>query len=346
MKKRSHSSRRTRETEVPGKQSPFHLLTPDTVINLAESALDTPFSNLYRPYNSYINRVFELEEDGETGRIIKFYRPGRWSREAILQEHLFLVELSKQEIPVIAPLTLADGSTLGTYEGIEFALFPKCGGRCLDEYSDDQWLELGRLLGRIHQVGAVHSADARVFLTPASSTRHQAELILASGLVPSDVKNRLSEVIYEIMEEIQPLFSGEEAIRLHGDCHCANIIHRPMESFFLIDFDDMVMGTPVQDIWMLLPGSLEDSVVEIDLFLEGYETFRSFDRRTFRLIEPLRAMRFVHYMAWCIHQVLEDGETRVMDNFGTLPYWMQEIRDLEDQLLRIRKPMKLPGNAW
>lgn len=98
----------------------------------------------------------------------------------------------------------------------------------------------------------------------------------------------------------------------------------------------MVMGPPVQDVWMLLPGELDKSFVEIDFFLEGYETFRPFDRRTLKLIEPLRAMRFIHYMAWCAHQVEEDGETRAIDGFGSWEYWQNEIRDLADQLTRIR----------
>ena len=68
---------------------------------------------------------------------------------------------------------------------------------------------------------------------------------------------------------------------------------------------------------MLLPGYRGDSLVEIDIFLEGYETFRRFDRRTLRLIGPLRAMRFIHYMAWCAHQVAEDGHSRVAPDFGT-----------------------------
>ncbi len=75
----------------------------------------------------------------------------------------------------------------------------------------------------------------------------------------------------------------------------------------------------------------------MDFFLEGYETFRPFDRRALRLIEPLRAMRFIHYMAWCAHQVEEDGGTRAIDGFGSGEYWQSEIRDLEDQLIRIRE---------
>ncbi len=345
MKK--HSSRQIRtHAGTPVKTAPsFGLLTPDRVINLVENALGLPFTNLFRPFNSYINRVFELEQQDGRMLIVKFYRPSRWSREAIVQEHEFLRELSTHEISVIAPLKLLDGSTLGVYKGIHFAMFPKCGGRCLDEYSDDQWLELGRLLARVHNIGSIHGADARIRLEPAATTLPQAEKILQSGLIPKDLRGEFSTVIDELIAEIQPLFDGIEMGRLHGDCHYANIIHRPPETFSLIDFDDMVVGPAIQDFWMLLPGVLEDSFVEADLFLEGYETFRPFDRRTLRLIEPLRAMRYVHYMAWCIHQVVEDGETRVMDNFGTPEYWLQEINDLRDQLITIRKPGRQMGNV-
>ncbi len=326
------------------KKTAFHVLTPDTVITLAESALDIPFSNLFRPCNSYINRVFELEQADGAGRIIKFYRPDRWTRKAIQQEHDFLLELAGEEIPVIAPLPLQDGSTLGKFKDMDFALFPKCGGRCLDEFNDDQWLELGRLLARIHNVGAVHEAKDRISLLPAVSTRGQVDLILSSGQIPADLREAFAGVAGEIIDEIQPLFTKMEMIRLHGDCHFGNIIYRPGESFYLIDFDDMVMGPAVQDFWMLLPGILADSFVEADLFLEGYETFRRFDRRTLRLLEPLRAMRYIHYIAWCVHQVREDGKTRAREDFGTPVYWRNEIKDLQDQLERIRKGPARIGN--
>ncbi len=73
------------------------------------------------------------------------------------------------------------------------------------------------------------------------------------------------------------------------------------------------------------------------MFLEGYETFRNFDRKSLHLIEPLRAMRYIHYMAWCAYQVVNDGQTLVNSNFGTDHYWQAEIKDLYDQLERIRK---------
>lgn len=318
-------------------RSGLQALHPDLILTLAEQALGLRCTNLCRPLASYINRVFELETEEGRGLIIKFYRPGRWSAAALQDEHDFLLELAAEEIPVIAPLRQQNDATLGCHHGMNFALFPKCGGRSVDEFSDDQWLELGRLLGRVHAVGAAHPPRDRITMLPDRSTREQADYLLRGEFIPRDLRPSFEQLTSSLIAEISPLFAGRELIRLHGDCHVANLIHRPGESFYLIDFDDMAVGPPVQDFWMQLPDYAERALPEIELFLEGYETFRAFDRRTLSLIEPLRAMRFVHYAAWCAHQVAEDGSAPVIPDFGTHPYWQHEISDLADQLARIRK---------
>ncbi len=278
-------------------QTAFLSLSPEGVLAAVEEAMGMYVSNLCRPMNSYINRVYELaDEDGE-GLIVKFYRPGRWSQQALQDEHDFLLELDRQEVPVIAPLVLKDGSTLGRVGDMNFAVFPKKWGRNVDEYNDDQWLELGHLLGRTHTVGETLHPQDRLTMNPEKSTRVQLEYILSHELVPKEMQGTLRELTETLIAEAAPLFTDMESISIHGDCHPANLIYRPDESFFIIDFDDMVIGPPVQDLWMLLPAVPEESLVEIDIFLEGYRTFRNFDLRSLRLIEPLRAMRFVHYMA-------------------------------------------------
>ncbi|HBI16019.1 MAG TPA: serine/threonine protein kinase [Desulfobulbaceae bacterium] len=329
----------------PPSRTVLQALNPDLILTLVEKALGVRCTNLCRPLASYINRVYELEAEDHTGIIVKFYRPGRWSTAALQDEHDFLLELAAQEVPVIPPFRLLDGTTLGSHQGMHFALFPKCGGRSFDEYNDDQWLELGRLLGRTHAVGSTHASRERITLAPDRSTRDQVEYILRGGFIPRDLRRAYEELTGTLIAEISPLFAGTEMIRIHGDCHFANLIHRPGESFYLIDFDDMAIGPPVQDFWMLLPDYADQALVEIDLFLEGYETFRAFDRRTLKLIEPLRAMRFIHYSAWCAHQVAEDGASPVIPDFGTPHYWQREIKDLSDQLARIRTaPEQSTGN--
>lgn len=326
----------------------FHGLTPDRIINLAETALGRRCTNLCRPLNSYINRVYELEyeenAEDEAGLIIKFYRPGRWSKKAILDEHAFLLELQALEIPVVAPLPMTDGGTLGRWGKIFFACFPKCGGRSFDEYTEEQWLELGRLIGRVHAVGATRPARERIIMRPDSSTQAQVDTLLAGDFIPAGQRREFQELTAALIKEISPLFAQTRMIRIHGDCHFSNLIYLPGQSFYIIDFDDMAMGPPVQDFWMLLPGLLRDSLLEIDFFLEGYETFMDFDRRSLNLIEPLRAMRYIHYIAWCAHQVAADGTSRVAPDFGTREYWQQEMADLADQLERIKAGPGLPGN--
>lgn len=315
----------------------FHSLNPDTVLGEVEKALGHGLTNLCRPLASYINRVYELKAEDGRGLVAKFFRPGRWSRQALEDEQDFLSELVDQEIPVVAPLLLQNGTTLAQFGEISFCVFPKKGGRSFDEYSEEQWLELGRLLGRFHSVGAVRLPGDRITMSPDRSTRDQVNYLLQGDFMAPDLRDSFQSLCTALIAEIAPLFAGVEMIRIHGDCHFSNLIYRPGESFYLIDLDDMAVGPPVQDFWMLLPDYLEKSLLEVDYFLEGYETFQRFDRRTLRLVEPLRAMRFIHYIAWCAHQVAEDGQSLVMPDFGSRHYWEREIRDLGDQLEKIRE---------
>ncbi len=325
--------------------SAFLNLHPDRVLNLVEKELGLCCNNLFRPLSSYINRVFEIETKEGRRLVVKFYRPGRWSKKTILDEHTFLAQLVDQEIPVVAPLKFRDGTSLAESENLYFAVFPKCGGRSSDEFTEDEWLQIGRLLGRVHQVGEAGKAKHRLTLDPRHATLLQLNYLLAASCVTENLKPFLQSTVTRIIESIGPLFAQHKAIRIHGDCHFSNVIQRPGESFFLIDFDDMAMGPPVQDLWMLLPGSADEAALELELFLEGYETFRRFDRRTLLLIEPLRAMRFIHYMAWCAHQVEADGATRAIDGFGTRDYWQREIEELIDQEARIAASRQPSGNV-
>ena len=126
-------------------------------------------------------------------------------------------------------------------------------------------------------------------------------------------------------------FEGIDLQRIHGDCHRANILERPDSGLMVIDFDDMVMGPPVQDIWLLLPDHANQSRHEINLILEGYEQFMEFDDRSLRLVEILRAMRLIYFLAWCSTQV---GDFRFQTNFpdwGSEQFWQRELSDIEHQ---------------
>lgn len=316
---------------APAGAAGFEALTPDVVMDSVERALGRRTSGICRPLTSYINRVYEigLEDGGPV--IAKFYRPGRWSREALQDEHDFLRELAADEIPVVAPLADAAGATLHDEGGICFALFPRMGGRPCDEPSREEWRQIGRLIGRIHAAGARRPAAHRIVIDPRESSRQHLDFLRGSGAIPREVAGRYLDAAQRLLDCIAPRFDGAARQRLHGDLHRMNLLWRPGEGFQAIDFDDMANGPAIQDLWMLLPDRLPAARAEFDGLLEGYETFAEYDDAQTRLIEPLRAMRYLHYAAWCARQKADEGRTLLHPEWGSADFWRRELADLQRQ---------------
>jgi Ser/Thr protein kinase RdoA (MazF antagonist) len=318
----------------------FAHLTPDAVMDATEQALGERCSGLCRPLTSYINRVYELELESGKRVVSKFYRPGRWSLDALQDEQDFITECVEADIPVIPPIVGVDGETLHSHNDTAFTIFPKRGGRALDEPDPQQWLEIGRLLGRLHTVGACHATRDRIVMRPDASTEDHIQYLLDTHLNRPDLYDRFEAVVDAVLDDIEPLFDDVEMLRIHGDLHRNNMLWRPSEPLMLIDFDDMAEGPAVQDLWMLLPGRITDCAREVNLLLEGYETFRTLHRRELQLIEPLRFMRMIHFLAWCGRQQKDGGFSRVSPDWGDERFWQQELRDIEDQGQVIRHALQ------
>ncbi len=308
----------------------FETLTPDFVLRTVEDATGMRLTGLTAPLPSYINRVYELCGEDGIRIIAKFYRPGRWSREAILDEHRFVLDCSQAEVPVVAPLALKNGETLGEHEGFLFALYPRRAGRQFEIMQDSDWPRLGTLIARMHLAGAVKPASNRIVMDPRLLTQaHLDEL--CGTVVPEKFRGSFKGVGMHLVNLSAPLFDGLERIRVHGDCHRGNILDRLEQGLLLIDFDDMAMGPPVQDLWLLLPERAPKAGREIELFLQGYERFRRFDRRSLRCIESLRAMRMIHFLVWCTRQKDDYQFRRNFPDWGSDSFWQREISDLREQ---------------
>lgn len=296
--------------------------------------------------NSMENRVYEVEiavddpkklrTPSERYRIAKFYRPGRWTMEQILDEHRFLLDLQENEIPAVAPLPFADGSTLKKVDDCDiwYALFPKIGGRAPEEMGEEQLQRLGRLLARVHNVGAVRPAPHRLRLDPATYGRNNLNYLLQHGMIPKDCITRYQTIVEKLCATCEPWFATTAYQRIHGDCHIGNILWG-RDGFFLVDFDDMLMGPCVQDLWLLLPGDSEEARQKLEILVEAYSGMRQFDRNSLRLIEALRALRFVHFSAWIARRWQDPSFPRAFPQFGESKYWPEQIQDLEEQLMLI-----------
>jgi Ser/Thr protein kinase RdoA (MazF antagonist) len=325
------------DNSLPAALSDFSHLTPDHVIEHVERALNCRCTNLCRQLNSYINRVYEIQAEDGRWVIAKFYRPGRWSQKALRDELIFLQEMAKAEIPVVSPLINENDGLLDDGHGVMFTLFPKMGGRPLVEPSRERWVELGRLLARVHEVGSRHPPEDRIRMHPEHVTLEHLDVILESEFPHDSFRKQYGDLVDDLIDVIAPMFDDVDLIRIHGDCHAQNLLDRPDEPLRLIDFDDMALGPPVQDIWMLLPDRVEKSTIELNLIREGYETFRDLTDAELRLIEPLRAMRYIHYTAWCARQKADGGFNRLAPDWGSQSYWNREIDELKKQLVLIQR---------
>lgn len=326
--------------------SDFESLTPDVILNSVEQAIGHRLTGLTSPLPSYINRVYELLSMDETRFVAKFYRPGRWTREALEDEHNFVLSCSENEIPVVPPMVLANGETLGEVDGIYFAVFPKRSGREMEILNDEDWRRMGRIVGRMHNAGAEGAAPSRIRLHPALSTRSDIDQLVGGGFVTLAWESRFSDVTSRILDRCEALFEDIEFIRVHGDCHLKNFLHRPDDGIMVIDFDDMMTGPPVQDLWLLLTDYAHKTQREMNLMLEGYEQFREFDDYTLKLIEPLRAMRMIYFLAWCSRQADDYKFRTTFPDWGSDSFWQNEVKDLEIQLDMIEeRPGVAVGNT-
>lgn len=307
----------------------FEDLTPNAFLTPVEEVLGVELLPFTQQLPSYINRVYELRGANDQSYVVKFYRPGRWSFDALYDEHDFLKECYEEEIPVVAPLELAGGGTLMALGDIPFALFPRKAGRQFDIESDDAWGRVGSLLGRIHSVGRRYSAPSRLTLTPDILTRGFVDDIMPfvheRWLVP------YADICTRIIDTITPYFEGVESLRIHGDFHEGNILSRMEGGLSILDFDDMVNGPAAQDFWLLLPDHYPKSKPYLDKLMKGYENFADVPSGSGLLVEGLRAMRMIYFTAWSAIQRNDFQFQAQFPQWGSESFWSREVQDLRAQ---------------
>ena len=318
----------------------FYSITPDRVLRAVEAGGYAPTGHC-SALTCLENRVYDIRLEDSSHVVVKFYRPNRWTREAILEEHRFLLDLHEVEIPVCSPVAFPDGATLHEVEGIHYAVWPRTGGRAPDEFNDQEVEILGRLLARIHNVGAARTAEHRQRLDARTAAHEPLRQLEAGGFIPPECQGRYREAV-ETVASLYDAWSEDVPVhRIHGDCHVGNLL-RGDQGWFFLDFDDFVTGPAVHDVWMLLPGRDAEGRRQRELLIDAYRQFRDFNDRWLRLVEPLRAFRFVFYAAWIARRWEDNAFPAAFPHFGTAEYWENETRDLEEHVQRLVRGEDVP----
>ncbi|HTH58913.1 MAG TPA: serine/threonine protein kinase [Paraburkholderia sp.] len=325
-------------SSAPGESSeaPYARLTPECVLDALDSVLMSDgrrTDGRMLALNSYENRVYQIGVEDGPPVVAKFYRPGRWSDEAILEEHAFVAELAAREIPAVPALTL-DSRTLHAFDGYRFAVFERRGGRAPDLDRRDTLEWLGRFIGRIHAVGAVTPYAARPTLDIRTFGYEPRDFLVEHGFVPADLRDAWQAAVTLALEGVEHAFerAGEvRPLRLHGDCHPSNVLWTDAGPHF-VDFDDSRMGPAIQDLWLLLPGERAAASSALADLLAGYEDFCEFEPRELHLIEALRTLRLIHYSAWLARRWHDPAFPAAFPWFNTQRYWEDRVLELREQI--------------
>lgn len=313
----------------------FQQLHPDTILDaLWETGIRVE-SGL-TALNSYENRVYQFSDEERTRYVVKFYRPERWSPQQIEEEHQFTAELLADEVPVAAPLVL-QGKTLHQHQGYLYTVFPSLGGRQYETDNYDQLEWVGRYLGRIHQTGRKNLFTERPTIGLEEYIIQPLQVLEASSLIPGKLKKALLNSVSLIGTTLQNCWHTQwHALRLHGDCHPGNILWRDGPLF--VDLDDARNGPAVQDLWMLINGDIQEQRLQWDILLEAYSEFCEFDTHELSLIEPLRAMRMVYYLAWVVRRWQDPAFPASFPWMTDEDFWRRQIAIFNEQARLLQEP--------
>lgn len=320
---------------------PFETLTPDLVLDAVESIGFLSDARVLA-LNSYENRVYQVGIEDSEPLIAKFYRPQRWSNEAILEEHSFTFELAECDVPVVAPM-IHNGKSLFEHAGFRFTLFPRRGGRAPEPGNLDQLYRLGQLLGRLHAVGATRPFEHREALGVKNFGHDSLTTLLEGNFIPKSLLPAYESVARDLLKRVEEVYKAtpHKNIRMHGDCHPGNMMCRD-EMFHIVDLDDCRMGPAVQDLWMMLAGDRQECLGQLSELMDGYQEFHDFDPRELALIEPLRALRLMHYSAWLARRWDDPAFPHSFPWFGSERYWGDQVLALREQLSALNEePLKL-----
>jgi Ser/Thr protein kinase RdoA (MazF antagonist) len=190
-------------------------------------------------------------------------------------------------------------------------LFRWIPGRPLEEQlSPEKYFELGRSMTKLHQHARslnplpasidpkrwnkvfYYPDEPVVYNTPEYSHLFSVEEIKLVDRVVG-VANKVLRRLYEDQEGL---------ILIHGDLHFWNV-HYYRGELYLLDFEDINLGYPIQDIAVTLYyGRSREGYEELrDAFYEGYTSLQDWPEDAEKIIPVLwiaRTVMFMNYVAW------------------------------------------------
>lgn len=263
------------------------------------------------------NTTFKLRTTDRKRYVLRIYTDEDTDLNEVRAEMFWLQAIVRDtDLRVAEPIPRRDGEILtvinfpGVPEELPCAVFTWVPGRVLEKHlSPENYYKLGKMMARLHQHSAtlnplppeIHPMKwDKVFYFPDEPIVYNTPEY--SHLFPQERIAMLNKVINRADEVFAHLFAEEDGlILIHGDLHFWNVnYHRG--DLYLMDFGDISLGYPVQDIAITLYyGRERDGYLEWrKAFQDGYSSVLSWpteDERTIATLMAARSVNFINYVA-------------------------------------------------
>ena len=283
---------------------------------------------LFNEYQESFEKTFAIDQV-----VVKFYRPGRWSADAIAEEHQSLRHLSSLEIPVVTPFVFQGESFFKEQSSnLYFAVFPKVIGRLKDEFNRQEVEQLARLVARVHQgLHYLSPYKHRGILNVQHFIDEYCDFLKNYEHAPKHLKESFVQLATNLKPLIHWQLQSLPEQRIHGDVHRGNVMwnhHGP----FLMDFDDSLLGPIEQDLWLIIPGRDEEDQILNAHFLETYSQYAQKSVHLKRgLIESFRTLRMVRFVGWIAKRYEDPFFYKMFPQFLTDGFWESQVLGLKEQ---------------
>lgn len=259
------------------------------------------------------NTMFQIRADDGERYVLRIYS----DEETTLRENqaeLFWLDaiIRDTDLKVTEPVPRRDGDyiTIVTVPGVpeerRCVLFKWIPGQTVENFlSPEIYLDLGRTMARLHEHAITLKPIPtnirpkkwdKVFYYPDEPVVYNASAY--GHLFPPERIELIDNVIAQADDLFAKLFSDEsEQILIHADLHFWNVLLYHSE-LYMLDFEDVLLGYPVQDIAVTLSyGREREGYQEWKAaFKQGYCRVRKWPAENQRIFETLIAARSVNYI--------------------------------------------------
>jgi Ser/Thr protein kinase RdoA (MazF antagonist) len=263
------------------------------------------------------NTMFQIRSEEGEKFVLRIYS----DEETTLRENqaeMFWLDALKRDtdLKVTEPVARRDGEYItivcvpGVPEERRCVLFKWVPGRVLENYlSSENYHKFGQTLAKLHNHAStlrplppnVHPKKwDKVFYYPDEPVVYDAPEY--SYLFPTERIEIIEEVIEQADDVFARLFADKDGqILIHGDLHYWNV-HLFRGELYVIDFEDVNLGYPVQDVAVTLSYGRQLAGYNEwkAAFKQGYSSTRKWPKEGERTIETLIAARrlmFINYVA-------------------------------------------------